>query len=356
MAINFNFQATSQGCSTTCTDTFGCDGTCPDFIIRRHDTKPAIKITVNDCDIPLDVQGLVVEVNMWAKGRLKAAMTTDSTYFSLANGIGFDQIMIGDIIVMERVRAPEYMLVTAFDEENKFVQVERGYRDTTVSAWKKGTALRIFRIMNGIAETEVVKEDVTNPDGTTSLDVLTESYLYYEWSPEDTCLPGCYWLEFKVLKMKALVLFLPAGNWVGDTYQDDNGTYFTGLAETDSSVQLSYDSVNDLYLLPSSAWTGSQHLYSGEYYTGTTHDEGSVYLNRTDLPSTIDVAYNSEGTVEASFSMMSTSITPSFTDPELTDAAYFGCMLGEGVEWERKFPLQAEGFLVKIVESYTREI
>ncbi len=361
MAINFNLRSTSQGCQpNSCPSQDGCPDICPDFIIRRHDTKPAFKISVEDCDGPLNVQGLVVEINMWAKGKLKSAITTTDTYFALADGIGFYQIMIGDIIVMDRVRAPEYMLVTAFDEDNKFIQVERGYRSTTISNWKKGTPLRIFRIMNAPGETEIVIEDISSPDGTIEKNVLTEAYLQYEWRPEDTCLPGCYWLEFKILKMKELVLFLPGGNWTGSTYQDDADTFFTGEGITDSTVSLSYDSVNDLYLIPTSPWTGEFHLYSGEYYTGSTHDEGSVYLNKNDIPSDSTVEYNSNISVtesEMMFSMLTASVTPSFTPDQTYDPpTYFGCLLGEGIEWERRFPLQAEGFLIKITESPSAEI
>ena len=50
----------------------------------------------------------------------------------------------------------------------------------------------------------------------------------------------------------------------------------------------------------------------------------------------------------------STSITPSFTDPDLTPAS-FGCGLGEGVEWVRRFPVSGEGFLIQIVDSPTME-
>jgi hypothetical protein len=32
-----------------------------------------------------------------------------------------------------------------------------------------------------------------------------------------------------------------------------------------------------------------------------------------------------------------------------------GCDLGSGVEWVRRFPLDAEGFLIKIVDSPTAE-
>lgn len=361
MAVKFNFNYGTCGASqNNCLDRFGCPpGVCPDFTIRRHDTMPSLRVKVDECDGPLNIQGLVVEVNMWAKGKLKTALTTESTYFELADGIGFDQIMIGDIVVMDRVRGPEYMLVTAFDEDNKLIQVDRGYRSTTISNWKKGTGLRIFRIMNAPGQTEVIFEDIQNIDGTVEEDVLTEAYLVYDWKPEDTCLPGCYWLEFKVLKMKDLVLFLPGGNWIGPVHQDDEGNYYTGSEETDSRVPLSYDSVNDRYLISSKRWTGEFHLHSGTYFTGTDQTDGSLYLNRDDIPADPDQDFEDVAADEA-FTMLSAqavSVIPSFTPPEITEdwRTYFGCMLGEGVEWERKFPLHAEGFLVKITNSPSQE-
>lgn len=190
--------------SDQCPDALGCSGQCPDFVIKRHDTKPPFKVSVEDCDGPYDLSDdtLVMEVNIWAKGKLRKAITDDATYFQLADNIGFDQIMIGDIIVMDQVRAPEHMLVTAFDEVNKFVQVQRGYNGTVVRGWPKGNGMKIFRALNATAEYEVVLDDLLQPDGTTLENQLMQSFLIYEWTANDTCLPGCFLLEFKLLKME----------------------------------------------------------------------------------------------------------------------------------------------------------
>jgi hypothetical protein len=364
MALQFNLRnSNSSGCQATCLSKDGCPSDrCPDFVIKRHDTQPVFKVRVEDCDGPLNIQGLVVEVNMWAKGKLKQAITTESTYFSLADNIGFEQIMIGDVIIMDRVRLPEYMLVTAFDEDNYLVQVQRGYRGTTVSNWKKGTKLRIFRTLNSPAQTELIFEDISNLDGTVEKDVLTDAFLVYQWQPSDTCLPGCYWLEFKLLKMADLVLYLPGGYWVGPIHQEDDGFFYTGSEQTESSVRLSYDGVNDKYYLSSNAWTGDSHVFSDSHYTGIEQNDGSVYLDRTDKPFEGTIAISSVETEndDAIVSALAlTSITPSFTSEELTDNSlfpyYFGCILGEGVESERRFPIDDEGFLIKIVDNATRE-
>lgn len=187
-----------------CPDKFNCPaGTCPDFTIKRHDTKPAFKVSLKTCDGVFDLseENLVVEVNLWTKGKLKSAIDESNDYFGLADNIGFEQILVGDIIVMDRVRRPEYMLVIGFDENNKLVRVQRGYNGTDISAWKKGTSFKIFRLMNASGEVELSVEDITQLDGTVLEDQLTEAFLVYEWSPESTCLPGCFWLEFKLLKM-----------------------------------------------------------------------------------------------------------------------------------------------------------
>lgn len=253
--------------ASVCQDAFGCPpNVCPDFTIKRHDTKPPLKVAVEDCEGALDLtdEDLVVEVNMWAKGKLKSALTVDSTYFALADNIGFNQIMLGDIVIIEQVRSPEHLLVTGFDEANKFVRVQRGYNGTQISPWRKGQSLKIFRVLGGVAEVELARQDIIKIDGTTESNVLVESRLVYEWTPESTCVPGCFWLEFKLLKMEAVV-----------------------SAMTDVTPSF----------IPS------------------------------DIPSDIP------------------SLLPSY-----------GCGLGVGVEWVRRFPAEAEGYLIKIIDSPTAEI
>lgn len=353
MAIQFNLK--SGGCQTqsTCLSKDGCPSDrCPDFTIRRHDTKPPLKISVEDCDGPFNLQGLVIEVNMWALAKLKTAITATDEYFRLADDIGFEQVMVGDIIVFDRARLPERMLVTAFDEINKLIKVQRGYHGTTASAWPKGQLMRIFRVLNAPAQAEVEYQDVQQVDGTVEHDVLVGSYLIYEWQPEDTCLPGCYWLEFKVLKMIDVVWYLPGGNWGGERHTHTDGFFYTGSEHSDSSVLLSFDQINNLYYLPNTPWPGITHLHSdSNYYTGEVHNDGSVILGKTGVPSADDVAYDEGGLM----ALAEVSLIPSFTDESLTPY-FFGCILGEGVEWVRRFPIDGEGFLVKIVGSPTMEL
>ena len=250
-----------MGCTsnnnTGCVDQYNCgNNDCPDFKIRRNDTKPDLRVKVEDCDGPLNLTDLVLEASMWANGKLKSAITDSDTYISLADNIGFNQIMIGDVIVIDRPRQSEHLLVTAFDETNYFVEVQRGYHGTLAQSWKKGQSLKIIKFMNVSASTEMIVEDIINIDGTTTNDVLTESYLVYNWQPADTCLPGCYLLEFKLMKMVT--------------------------------------------------------------------------------PVTVDIM-----------------TTPSFTDPSLVN---YHCTLPTNVEWIRRFPVDAEGYKIKIYDSPTNEL
>lgn len=196
----------SSSCNSSCLDAFGCpdpsSGICPDFRIKRHDTKPDFEIIVTDCGEPLNLEDTVVEVSMWANAKLKAAIDSDDTYFGLADNIGFQQALVGDIIIIaDQIRAPEQMLVTGFDESNKLIRVERGYHGTAIRSYKKGTKIKIFRFIGSVGETEMTTADILQVDGTTEEDVLTQSKLIYVWNSQDTCVPGCFYLEFKLLKM-----------------------------------------------------------------------------------------------------------------------------------------------------------
>lgn len=373
MALQYSFKNLSGGCGAkSCPDEYGCPpDRCPDFIIRRYDTKPPFKVRLEDCDGPLDIAGLVVEVNMWASAKLKKTIAEDCEILEFADNIGFNQVMVGDIIVVDRPRSPEYMLVVAFDECNNLIRVSRGYRNTTAYKWKKGTAIRIFRVMNSPAQTEIVYDDVETPDGTITEDVVTDAFVVYEWSSEDVCMPGCYWLEFKLLKMKAISLYLPGGHWTGPVHEYES-SYYTGTIHTNGSVLLSYDSVDGLYLIGSDLWSSEVHTDEGVYYTGSEHTDGSVSLDHSDMPSESDTPISSvtsnEGTLYTPPSQVATSFSTSvvscvdvastcavsFSNPNLSSRDY-GCFLPENIEWVRRFPTQGLGFLVKIENTLTSE-
>jgi hypothetical protein len=354
----------SSGCG--CPDKLGCPpGVCPDFVIRRHDTKPPFRIAVEECGETLPVEGLVLEMSMWAKAKLKKSITPSDTAIAFADAIGFEQAMAGDIIFMERVRGPEHMLVLGFDEDALTVNVQRGYNGTGAGTWKKGTPLRIMRIMNSPAETEQVFEDIQQIDGDIEKGVLTGSFFVYEWKSEDTCMPGCFYAEFKLIKMLGLSYYLPGGHWDGDFHEDGNGYFLTGTAPSDGAVVLSLvpEALNK-FLLPKNNWLGPTHLWTdGNYYTGTQHDSASVFLNNTGVASNQDVAYTPDNqlsviplldisTISVS-GISEVSITPA---PGISDVSVMpDCSLGTGIEWIRRFPKQGEGFLIQINDTPTAE-
>jgi hypothetical protein len=355
MALKYNLKSGTCNSSNCNKDEYGCpQNVCPDFVIKRHDTQPSFKVSFEDCEGPMDFRGLVIEANMWALAKIKDNLEETAEYFRLADNIGFNQIMVGDVIIVDQVRSPEHMLVLSFDEHNKYIKVQRGYHGTTAGVYKKGTKIRIFRILNGQATSEMEFADEQSVDGTTKKDVLQNSSLIYEWKPEDTCLPGCYWMEFKVLKMIDMVLYVSNGNWVGETHQDVDGFYNTGSTNTNASVKLSYDQVNNKFAISQSVWQGDYHIHTdGNYYTGSVHDNGSVLLNKTGVsPSNAD--FNDSGIV-GFHDISNISFVPSFSDESLTPENY-GCVLGEGVEWVRRFPIDGEGFLIKIMYSPTTEL
>ena len=195
-----NFGYYSDG-GSSCYDP--CSGltTCYDFIIKRHDTLPEFKVEITDCDEPINLTNLIAEASMWSCAKLKANIEINQTSIQFADNIGFDQILENTIIQAGLGRNFERMKVIGFDEVKKEVYVERGYKNTVPFAWKKGTNLRLLRFLSNTAVTEMTYEDVNNIDGTTAKNQLTHSYLSYKWNPEDTCLAGAFFLEFKLLKM-----------------------------------------------------------------------------------------------------------------------------------------------------------
>lgn len=198
---NSFFPKVPSGQKPCCPDAFGCcQGVCPDFSIKRHDTVPPFILSATDCNGPLDLTNCIVEASMWAKAKLKRAIDSTEDWISFADNIGFNQSYPGDIILVDRVRSPELMLIVGYDEDDKTVNVLRGYQATTPTSYPKGTKLRIFRLLNGSGETKMVYEEVEQIDGTRST-ILSDSQLIYKWRSTDTCLPGCYYLEIKLLKI-----------------------------------------------------------------------------------------------------------------------------------------------------------
>jgi hypothetical protein len=187
------------GSSTNDCNSGGCPGV-PDLCIKRHDTRPSFKISISDCDGVVDLtdENLVLEASMWFDAKLKTAIDDSDTTFKFADNIGFDQVIAGDVIVTGKSRSPEKMLVTAVDESEKSITVTRSHDGTTAQSWPRGTVLNVFRFVDESAEIQSYYEDVTSVDGAVANE-LTDTMLVYNWTTPQTSMPGCYWLEFKLV-------------------------------------------------------------------------------------------------------------------------------------------------------------
>ena len=375
--------------ASSCPSQDGCpSGICPDFTIKRHDTKPAFKVLVEDCDGPLDLtdQNLVLEANIWCKAKLKKDIGLSDNYFALSDNIGFNQIMTGDIIIFDRVRLPEFMLVLGFDETNKLIEVQRGYRGTIPSVWKKGSCMRIFRTMNATASIETVLKDVDNnqtsacggvklsqdagplghrhhhrrrhDDDVITKDMIEVTYLVYNWNPSDTCTPGCYWMEFKLLRM--LPLIAPAETVTVDVNVQSvidvlaNDTNPDGVSLSIYSVSIpshgvaSISSDNKILYTPNENYVG-EDIFTYILTDGVRKQTAEVTLDVIQ-PLIQMLDYDDD---DYSVSCISDISNISFTPSNLS-AIDFGCTLGLGVDWVRRFPLN-EGFLIEILDSPTAE-
>lgn len=191
------------GCNSTggCNSLNGCPRT-PDFCIKRNDTKPSLKISISDCDgvVDLTEENLVLEASMWFESKLKTNIEISTTIIQFADNIGFDQIYVGDIIIVSRPRNPERMLVAAIDETSKSITVQRGHSSSVAQAWPKGTSLKIFKFLDEPAEIESVFDDITQLDGSVQNE-LVETFMVFNWQTNHTNLAGCYWFEFKLIMM-----------------------------------------------------------------------------------------------------------------------------------------------------------
>jgi hypothetical protein len=188
---------------------YGCDGTpnlCPDFTIKRHDTRPVFKVDITDCDEPVDLTGLVIEASMWLNTKLKTNIDTSITAIQFADNIGFEQINENTIIQIGDNRKFERMLVDYIDEDTKTVHVFRGQLDTNSYSFTKGSKVKLLRFLNAPAQAELEYQDIENLDGTVSKNTLVRSTLIYEWQPDDTCFWGKYFLEFKIMEVQPITI------------------------------------------------------------------------------------------------------------------------------------------------------
>jgi hypothetical protein len=372
-----------------CPDMLGCPpGICPDFTIRRRTTTPAFKVAVEDCDGPIDLRGnnIIVEASMWAKARLKHKIDHTHEHLSLADNIGFYQVMVNDIIVMDRIRSPEHMLVVGFDEDNKTIQVQRGHNGTTPSTWSKGSRLRIFKFMNAPATVEIIQDDETSPDGRTIPDITTDTFLVYEWKSQDTCLPGCYWIEFNAFEMEKhheehheehKHSNEEAENLIsnGDIYYEDEypKTYSEIIEDDYDRIvddELEYEQGHDPTKHENHEHHEEHHEHheftedeymegfkkgwhqgvtAGENESLDTNFQAWVLQKQREYEKWSDEA-RAEEREEHELHHDGGVIVPNTINYSPTDIEHCNPL---GVKWSRKFPVEGEGFLIRITDSAT---
>jgi len=190
-----------------CSSNIGCNNNdclkTPDFCIKRNDTMPAFKVAISDCDGVVDLtedSNLVLEASMWFKSKLKTSIDEFVDVIAFADNIGFDQVSVGDVIMAAHPRSPEYFLISSINENEKTINVSRGHNLSLVSSWPKGTILRIFKFMDEPAVIESAFEEITQIDDSIQTE-LVETFMVYNWKKEQTDFPGCYFFEFKLMKL-----------------------------------------------------------------------------------------------------------------------------------------------------------
>lgn len=174
----------------------------PDFCIKRNDTKPPFRISISDCDGVVDLtdENLVLEASMWLNSKLKNNISDTDANLYFADNLGFDQIAVGDVIVFDKPRNYEKLLIQSIDELNKSITVQRGHDGTAPKSWSKGTILKIFKFAGLSAQIESTYADVSKVDGTVTNELVDTSFVF-NWTAEQTSLSGCYWFEFKLMNI-----------------------------------------------------------------------------------------------------------------------------------------------------------
>ena len=130
-----------------------------DFIIKRNSTQPSLRLKVYDCDwSPIDLSKYEITASMWANAKLKKDISDSDFEILLADNVGLSAVIPGDVILLKNSAAHELVQVSSI--VNNSIMITRGYFETTPSSWKKGTSIKIIKIMNSSATYDLVREDV----------------------------------------------------------------------------------------------------------------------------------------------------------------------------------------------------
>ena len=375
--LTSNCDCPDSGCSP-------CAGIgCPIFNIKKNDNKPFFKIKVEDCNgYPIDLKNQIVEASMWFNSRLLKSITKDQNFIQLADQIGFNQLLPGNIIQLSTGRNFERMTVTGFDEVLRLVYVDRGTNQTLASAWPKGTALRCFKFLNNPAIGEMIFSDTlpsSGEPGMVAYDLgrganitpvygvpvigvgpfLIQSYLVYEWKPADTCLAGCFYFEFKILT-PVTTTTTPPPDYGAGFYCVDMGLGYTCLycPSREYIIQngwtyiqgpeKSCEALNFCRQYPNPRTSGLNWLLE-------LSPDSLPFVGDSELGYDPFIAGIPNGQApfagEWVFSDASLGVQPNTASNIVAQQ----CSLPFGVEFLRKYPLTGEGFVIQIWNSPTSE-
>lgn len=446
MSTGINNFYTTSSCESSCNSLDNCPANVvPDFTIKRFDTNPSLRVQLSDCDGVMDVSdpNLVVEINMWTKSKLKKNITSTDTTIQFADNVAFNQILVGDIIYVDHPRSPEYMQISSIDEELKIITVLRSVNSTSSVSWKKGTVFYIYRIISGIGSIETIHQDLISITGSVEKNQLIESNLVYDWSKNDTLTSGCYWLEFKLMKVipqnstifsnfdsviqynvgsepvlisPQLLLIDSNFNYKSSTFylesksssydyfiikEDDNLkielepdnagliTIVPTIYENDvvsiiplldegiSTISVSIYETNDVSIIPAIQPGMEIKTFGRIKYKG----EDIGYFVAGDSSQSLTITFNDNvDQLSAQYVLNRLAIVNLSSSPQLwtrtltyklknslnifSDSVNFYVGFNsipsvqnlEGVEWVRRFPSCGEGFLIKVVNSITKEV
>jgi hypothetical protein len=375
-SLTSNCDCPDSGCSP-CTNIAGC----VTFNIKQGDNKPDFKVQIEDCNgNPVDLENQIIEASMWFNSRLLKTITAQQNYIQLADLVGFQQLLVGNIIQIGTGRNFERVTVTGFDEVRRFVYVDRGTNGTAASAQLKGAALRCFKFLNSPAFGEMVFSDTLNSNsepGMTAYDLKTNqnipstsglistsgpylaaSYLVYEWQVADTCLAGCFYFEFKILDPVTVPTTTPPPDFGAGFYcindRVTSGYICMYCPGVDYIIQ------NNWTYVKGPAASCEDLNYCRQYPSPLTSGLDWT-LEARDLPPFVEysqMAYDPVDPLAYSYSGSSfLSIAPENIVADSVPSVVVAeqCNLPYGIKSMRKYPLQGPGFVIQIWSSNTGE-
>jgi hypothetical protein len=176
-----------------------CDKENFDYIIKKNDTRPYVKYSMQDCeDIDLSEDDLFISVNMWANSNIKNKLSETDDYLELKNNYNLETIKVDDYILIKKFGSSEHFQVTSISDTKVYIQ--RGQLNSVAQSWARGSEIKIIKLYEVEAEKEIEYNTTLNIKGEEET-VASSQNLLYKWSEGDTSSSGMFFLEFKVSKV-----------------------------------------------------------------------------------------------------------------------------------------------------------